>query len=70
MEEEVVAKAEKTDMIWSVKFPNAILWRTDAMFSQIDYGRIICLSKMSPGMHFTKSIHIGITNEQTEVITF
>lgn len=69
MEDEVIAKAEKTDMIWSVKFPNSILWRSDMMFSHIDYGRIICLSKMSPGMHFTKTIHIGKFNEAVEVIT-
>lgn len=69
MEEEIIAEAEKTDMIWSVKFPNSILWRTDVMMSYIDYGRIICLSKMSPGVHFTKSIRLGICQEKIECVT-
>lgn len=69
VEDDVIAKAEKTDMIWSVKFPNSILWRTDLLLAHIDYGRIICQSKMSPGMHFTQSISIGKYGEVIEVIT-
>ncbi|EAX99933.1 hypothetical protein TVAG_159530 [Trichomonas vaginalis G3] len=68
MEHEVIAKAQRQDMIWSVTFLNSILWRTDAMLNYIDYGKIICLSKMMSGMHFTKNLHIGKFAESTEVI--
>ncbi|EAY08526.1 hypothetical protein TVAG_487520 [Trichomonas vaginalis G3] len=69
MEDELIAMAQKNDMIWSVKFPNSILWRSDMMHANIDYGRIICLSKMSPGMHFSKTLSLGVHHEQIEVTT-
>lgn len=68
LESEIITRAEQRDMIWSVTFLNSILWRTDQMFKYIDYGKVGCVAKMMPGMHYTKSIHIGRFNEQIEVI--
>lgn len=68
MEDEVTAIAQKTDMIWSVTFLNALLWRTDQMFRHIDYGKIVVLAKMSPGMHYSRNIQMGRLNENVDVM--
>ncbi|EAY11666.1 hypothetical protein TVAG_158930 [Trichomonas vaginalis G3] len=68
IEREVTAKAEKIDMIWSVNFPNSILWRTDAMLRYADWGKIACFSKLTSGIHYSKYITLGKFNEQSEIV--